>query len=65
MKKKIISLFLMLAMIVMSFTCFAADASDVNTADALNELGLFLGTGNGYELDAGLTVHKVLPCWCA
>ncbi len=42
-------------MIVMSVNCFAADKTDVNTADALNELGLFLGTGNGYELDNGLT----------
>ena len=55
MKKTVIALLLSLVMIVMSFTCFAANATDVNTADALNELGLFLGTGNGYELDKGLT----------
>lgn len=55
MKKTVIALLLSLVMIVMSFTCFAASATDVNTADALNELGLFLGTGNGYELDKGLT----------
>lgn len=55
MKKTVTALLLSLVMIVMSFTCFAASATDVNTADALNELGLFLGTGNGYELDKGLT----------
>ena len=54
MKKTVIALLLSLVMIVMSFTCFAASATDVNTADALNELGLFLGTGNGYELDEKL-----------
>ena len=55
MKKTIIALILALVMIVMSVTCFAAGTLDVNTADALNELGLFLGTGNGYELEKGLT----------
>ena len=55
MKKTVVALFLALVMIVMSVTCFAVGTSDVNTADALNELGLFLGTENGYELEKGLT----------
>lgn len=55
MKKTIIALILVLLMVVMPITCFAADASDLHTADALNELGLFLGTGKGYELENGLT----------
>ena len=55
MKKTITALILALAVIVMSAAVFAVDNSDINTADALNELGLFLGTGNGYELERGLT----------
>ena len=55
MKKTSIALLVALVMIVVPVTCFSAGASDVNTADALNELGLFLGTGNGYELEKGLT----------
>ncbi len=54
MKKTITALFLALALIIMSVAVYAAGNSDVNTADALNELGLFLGTGNGYELEKGL-----------
>lgn len=55
MKKTGIALLLALGMTVMSLPCFAADVPDTNTADALNALGLFLGTGNGYELDRGLS----------
>ena len=55
MKKIITALFLALAVIITSATVFAVDNSYINTADALNELGLFLGTGNGYELEKGLT----------
>ena len=55
MKKTLIALILALAIFAVSATCFAADHSDVNTADALNELGLIIGTGNGYELDRGMT----------
>ena len=55
MKKTITAWILALVMIVVPTVCFAVDDSDVNTADALNELGLFLGTGNGYELEKGLT----------
>ena len=55
MKKTLTALILALAIFAVSATCFAADNSDINTADALNELGLFLGTGNGYELDRGLS----------
>ena len=55
MKKTLVALLLVLLMIAAPITCLAADASDLHTADALNELGLFLGTGKGYELDKGLT----------
>lgn len=55
MKRKITALLLALAMSVMPVSCYAADSSKINTADALNELGLFLGTGSGYDLDNGLT----------
>lgn len=55
MKKTVTALMLSLVVIVMSATCSAVTNSEVNTADALNELGLFLGTGNGYELEKGLT----------
>ena len=55
MKKTITALILALAIFAVSATCFAAENSNINTADALNELGLFLGTGNGYELEKGLT----------
>ena len=55
MKKTIIALFLVLIIIIAAFNCFATSKTDVNTADALNELGLFLGKGNGYALEKGLT----------
>lgn len=55
MKKTLVALLLVLLMVAAPITCLAADASDLHTADALNELGLFLGTGKGYELDKGLT----------
>jgi len=55
MKKTITALILALVVIILSATIFAADNSAINTADALNELGLFLGTGNGYELEKGLS----------
>ena len=55
MKRTITALLLVLAVFILSVTCFAVDNSDINTADALNELGLFLGTENGYELEKGLT----------
>ena len=55
MKKTVVVLLLSVVAIVLSVFCFAADTEDVYTADALNELGLLLGTGNGYELDKGLT----------
>ena len=55
MKKRLTALLLALVMMTMSVPCFAADRSEINTADALNELGLFLGTENGYDLDKGLT----------
>ena len=55
MKKTLLALLLVLLMVAAPITCLAADASDFRTADALNELGLFLGTGKGYELDNGLT----------
>ena len=55
MKRTITALILALCMLVVSINCFAEDKTDVNTADALNELGLFLGTGNGYALEKSLT----------
>ena len=55
MKKTIIALMLVLTMIALPITCLASNSTDVNTADALNDLGLFLGTGNGYDLENGLT----------
>lgn len=53
MKKTILILVLVLALLTSSV--FAATPAETNTADALNHLGLFLGTGKGYELDNGLT----------
>lgn len=53
MKKTILILVLVLALLTSSV--FAATPVQNNTADALNHLGLFLGTGKGYELDNGLT----------
>ena len=54
--KKIFVVFLSALMLIIgSVTCVYAGSSEYNTADALNGLGLFLGTGNGYELENGLT----------
>lgn len=50
---KRILLFLLILAMLLSTTAFAA--TQTNTADALYELGLFLGTGKGYELDSSLT----------
>ena len=51
MRKTITALILSLSLLFMAISCFAVDSASINTADALNELGLFLGTGNGYELE--------------
>ena len=53
MKRKFIA-----AICTASLLCssaYAAEQSGINKADALNYLGLFQGTDNGYELDKGLT----------
>ena len=49
--KKIMKLSLMIfaLMVAFSLTAFASDFD--HTAEALSELGLFKGTGNGFELD--------------
>lgn len=44
----------LLALCLLTLPAFAATTNQQNTADALNSLGLFLGTGNGYELDKQL-----------
>lgn len=36
-------------------SAFAYENNDINKADALNYLGLFMGTDNGYELEKSLT----------
>ncbi len=48
-------LYILVIAMLLSTTAFAATPAQTNTADALNELGLFLGTGKGYELDNNLT----------
>ena len=48
-------LYILIAAILLSTTAFAATTKQENTADALHELGLFLGTDKGYELDSDLT----------
>ena len=53
MKRKIVSLLLIL--VLLASTVSAATKTQTNTADAMNDLGLFLGTGRGYELDNQLT----------
>lgn len=53
MKKRITAL--VLALLMLATAAGAYSETDQNTADALNYLGLFLGTGKGYELDAPLT----------
>lgn len=53
MKKRLVSL--LLTVVLLMSTAAAYTAEEVRTADAMNELGLFLGTNNGYELDNNLT----------
>ena len=56
MKKRIISLLTAVALTASAAYAIAAqtDVHKEDTADALNELGLFLGTGNGYNLEGKL-----------
>ncbi len=54
MKKRLMAMFLALT-VLLSVTCVAAYSKEEKTADALNELGFFLGTGTGYELENKLT----------
>ena len=51
--KKICSFLLCFCMLIMPFSGFAANNTD--KADALAALGLFQGTGEGYDLDSPLT----------
>ncbi|MBE6991227.1 MAG: hypothetical protein E7430_01430 [Ruminococcaceae bacterium] len=53
MKRRLITILLVAAMLT-SFV-FAYSDEQVKAADALNELGLFLGTGTSYDLDNYLT----------
>ena len=56
MKKRIVSLVAAVAVAVGAIVSATAYTPEQNhAADALNSLGLFLGTGNGYELDKSLT----------
>ena len=50
-----LTLILALLVGVMPFSAAAYTAEQYNTADALNQLGLFLGTGTTYALDDNLT----------
>ena len=52
MKKIIIAMALVMSLLTLS--AFAATTNQQNTADALNSIGLFLGTDQGYELDKQL-----------
>ena len=52
MKKCLIAAVLTMSLLVLP--AFAATTVQQNTADALNSMGLFLGTGEGYELDRPL-----------
>lgn len=52
MKKQLFAL--VLALFALSTAAFAATQNQQNTADALDELGLFLGTDEGYALDRQL-----------
>ena len=54
MKRRTIAMFLVL-MFMVSFTSVAAYTQQEKTADALNELELLLGTGNGYQLEKKLS----------
>ena len=46
---------ILLTCLLLTTAVFAVPATQQNAADALNHLGLFLGTNKGYELDAALT----------
>ncbi len=52
MKKQLFAI--LLALCALTSAAFAATRVQNDTADALNELGLFLGTDTGYELDRQL-----------
>lgn len=54
MKKRLMAMVLAFTF-MLSFTCAAAYSEEEKAADALNELGLFLGTGTSYELENKLT----------
>ncbi len=54
MKKRWIAAILVLVLMMSSLTSMAYSRQE-KTADALNELGLFRGTGDGYELEKNLT----------
>lgn len=61
--KKLLSILLALCMAAGSVAFASNSSNDTSTqqqADALNELGLFLGTDNGYELDAELNRAQAL-----
>ena len=51
--RKVIALLLVAVLLIPAVSAYTGE--QLNTADALNHLGLFLGTGTGYELDAELT----------
>ncbi len=56
MKKRILSTIIAAALAFSASVAIGATANEQNyTADALNSLGLFLGTDKGYELDKSLT----------
>lgn len=55
MMKKSCRLFLLGAALATTMTISAAAANFTSSADALNQMGLFSGTGSGYELDRAPT----------
>jgi len=55
MKRKLIVALLIVVMLASMVPVSAATIQQINTADAMNDMGLFLGTGKGYELDNTLT----------
>lgn len=56
MKKRLFAILLVVVMLVAAIVPASAySINQLNTADALNSLGLFLGTGKGYELDRNLS----------
>lgn len=60
-KKRIRLIFIMLAVALsLAVTGFAADSDYSSEADALNSMGLFRGTENGYELDRSSTRIEAL-----